>query len=200
MSMPNPMSRTAPPIVYSRAGSVVFCKTKEEWGGLSNMAAAFPIVISGIEFRTSEALYQACRFPSRPDVQQKIVSATSPLLAKNQSKPFRKTDLRPDWDDVEVAVMRWCLQVKLKQNWQSFASLLRATQDLPIVEQSRRDDFWGAREAPGEPDKLVGRNVLGRLLVELRREVVVKAKTPFTPVDPLPIPDFLLYGKPIPRL
>ena len=41
-----------------------FRKTKEAFGALSNMASGFPIRINGTFILTSEALYQACRFPS----------------------------------------------------------------------------------------------------------------------------------------
>ncbi len=48
---------------YNRDDCVVFCKTNEKFGGLSNMAPGFPLRINDVDFRTSEALYQACRFP-----------------------------------------------------------------------------------------------------------------------------------------
>jgi len=65
--------------------------------------------------------------------------------------------------------MRWCIRVKLVQNWRRFSSLLLATGNRPIVEKSWKDSFWGAK--PLEDGRLVGRNVLGRLLMELREEL-----------------------------
>jgi hypothetical protein len=44
----------------------VFYKAKEVFGGLSNMAGGFPLVVNGIHILTSEALYQACYFPPPP--------------------------------------------------------------------------------------------------------------------------------------
>jgi hypothetical protein len=41
---------------YRRAQCVVFRKTNERWGGLSNMAAGFPLWVNGIDIRTSEAI------------------------------------------------------------------------------------------------------------------------------------------------
>lgn len=98
---------------YVRAKSVVFLKTKEKYGGLSNMRAGFPLRVNGIEIRTSEALYQVCRFPDHPEVQRLIIEQNSPMAAKNVSKPHRAEKCRPDWDEVMVEVMRWCLRVKL---------------------------------------------------------------------------------------
>ena len=129
---------------YDPAASVVFFRKHPELGGLSNMARGFPLRVAGVEVRTSEALYQACRFPHRPELQRRIVDAGSPMTAKMLSRRHRR-ESRPDWLDVRVEVMRWCLRVKLAQNRRAFGGLLLATGNLPIVEQSRWDDFWGAK-------------------------------------------------------
>lgn len=179
---------------YDRESSVVFLKTNERFGGLSNMAPGFPLRVNGVRIRTSEALYQACRFPHLPDVQREIIDEHSPMTAKMRSKPFRK-DSRPDWDAVRVKIMRWCLRVKLAQNWREFGRLLLATGDRPIVEQSRKDDFWGAKVA--EDGSLVGMNVLGRLLMELREQLKGDAAEGLHAVEPLAIPEFLLFQRPI---
>ena len=132
------------------------------------MAAGFPFEVNGVRIPSSEALYQACRFPHMPEVQRLIISQRSPMTAKMRSKPHRKNS-RSDWNQVRVPVMRWCLRVKLAQNWQKFAELLLTTEERPIVEESGKNDFWGAK--PLENGTLVGRNVLGRLLMELREEL-----------------------------
>lgn len=179
---------------YDRRSSVVFCKTQEAFGGLSNMAAGFPLVVNGVGIRTSEALYQACRFPHRPDVQRQIIAERSPMTAKMKGKPHRH-DTRPDWDAVRVTVMRWCLRVKLAQNWRAFGDLLLATGERPIVEESRKDDYWGAKVV--DPDTLIGMNVLGRLLMELRAELKSVPPERLRRVAPPSLPDFRLYGQDI---
>jgi type I restriction enzyme S subunit len=158
---------------YLRQNCAVFLKTKEKWGELSNMAGGMPLAVVGISIMTSEALYQACRFPELPDVQAKIIAEKSPMSAKMVGKPFR-SNTRSDWDDVHVDIMRWCLQIKARQNWATFASVLVATGSTDIVEEtSKRDTYWGAKKASENPDVLIGQNVLGRLLMELRREIVL---------------------------
>lgn len=180
---------------YSRAESVVFLKTDEPFGGLSNMAGGYPIRVNGIRILTSEALYQACRFPHLPDVQRMIISENSPMTAKMRSKPYRK-DSRRDWDHVRVRIMRWCLRMKLANNWSAFSELLLRTGDRPIVEESRKDDFWGAK-AVGDGSTLVGMNVLGRLLMELREQVKEHGRDAFLRVELPDVPDFQLLGRPI---
>ena len=182
---------------YSRAHSAVFLKTKEEYGGLSNMAGGFPLRVNGLRILTSEALYQACRFPHRSDLQRLIIAQSSPMTAKMKSKPHRR-DSRQDWDRVRVGVMRWCLRVKLAQHWDTFSRLLLSTENLPIVEQSRKDDFWGAK--PAEEGTLRGVNALGRLLMELRELVRSGPRESLLLVEPLQIRKFLLAGRPIERV
>jgi type I restriction enzyme S subunit len=192
---PNPESRAnAQTRIYSRTNAIVFLKTNEFFGGFSNMAAGFPLCVNGFHILTSEALYQACRFPHLPEVQALIIEQRSPMTAKMKSKPYRR-DSRPDWDHVRVKIMRWCLRVKLAQNWAAFSKLLLATGDRPIVEESRRDDFWGAKAV--DKSTLVGTNVLGRLLMELRETVKAEERDALRRVEPLPIRDFLLDGRPI---
>ncbi|RWO75001.1 MAG: DUF1768 domain-containing protein [Mesorhizobium sp.] len=188
------MSQASQVRTYDPSASVVFLKTNERFGGLSNMAPGFPLWVNGVRIRTSEALYQACRFPHMPDVQRIIIDEHSPMTAKMRSKPFRE-DSRPDWEVVRVKIMRWCLRVKLAQNWGEFGRLLLATGDRPIVEQSRKDDFWGAKVA--EDGSLVGMNVLGRLLMELREQRGGYEAESLRFVEPLAIPEFLLFQRPI---
>src|SRR3990172_3197747 len=117
------------------------------------MVLWFSVEVKGIRILTSEALYQACRFPHKPEVQRLAIQQGRPMTAKMKSKPHRK-DTRSDWDEVRVNMMRWCLRVKLAQNWQKFSELILGTGDRPIVEESRKDEFWGAKAA--EEETLVG--------------------------------------------
>ena len=67
--------------------------------------------------------------------------------------------------------MRWCLRAKLAQNYEEFGRLLLPTRDRPIVEQFRKDDCWGAKLTDAAGNTLIGQNVLGRLLIELREKL-----------------------------
>jgi ribA/ribD-fused uncharacterized protein len=179
---------------YQTKDVVRFRKTAEAFGGLSNMAPGFPVVVLGHRIRTSEALYQACRFPHLPEVQRIILGEGSPMTAKMRSKPYRNQS-RPDWDGVRVKVMKWCLRVKLIYNWQKFSQLLLSTGNLPIVEDSRKDSYWGAM--PQDDDTLNGQNVLGRLLMDLRIRLQDDPDA-LRSVSPLPIQKFCLFDEPIP--
>jgi ribA/ribD-fused uncharacterized protein len=179
---------------YRRQEVVIVFRTKDPFGGLSNMASGFPLKVNGRRILTSEALYQACRFPHLPVVQEMIIAQQSPMTAKMKSRPQRENS-RPDWDDVRFRVMRWCLRVKLAQNYEKFGSLLLSTIDRTIVEQSRKDDYWGAKVCGDEV--LIGQNVLGRLLMELRELLKTDREGKLETVLPLHIPQFKLFGEPI---
>lgn len=177
---------------------IVFYRINEEWGGLSNMSNDFPLRINGLRVGSSEALYQACRFPHRPDWQREILDAPHALAAKMKAKKEgRRSQSRPDWDQVQLDVMRWCLRLKLAQHFQRFGGLLRWSAPRAIVERSRRDRFWGAvLEADGV---LRGENHLGRLLMELRQELLDRKaageEAHMLRVEPLQVPEFLLLGQ-----
>lgn len=182
---------------YKRSESIVFRKTKEDYGGLSNMASGYPITLLDNKILSSEALYQACRYPDHPDVQEKIIVEKSPMTAKMKSKAFRK-HCRLDFDDNKIQIMRWCIRVKLLQNWEKFIRLIDSTGDLSIVEESRKDEFWGAK--PYEDEMLVGVNALGRLLMEMRKESMSYKKGGTFILHPPKLPNFKLFGHYIPEI
>lgn len=177
---------------YDPTEAVVFHKTREQWGELSNMAAGFPLVVSGAEWLTPEALYQACRFPQHPDVQRLILEQSSPRAAKTKSKLYGSRT-RSDWESARTKIMRWVLRVKLVQNYERFSAVLHQTGVRPIVERSNSDSFWGA--IPNEHGVLHGANALGRLLMELREEMRARRVDGFLAIDPPDLGDFLLLEK-----
>lgn len=175
---------------YDRDACAVFCKTREAFGVFSNMAAGMPLVVDGTPWRSSEALYQACRLPAHPALQSRIAMALNGMAAKELAHSALPLT-RADWATARVHCMRWVLRLKAQQHPDSFGAALLESGDRPIVEFSIRDEFWGAGPGPG--NSLVGCNVLGRLLMQVRAEV--QAQGHARPVPPPPIPDARLLGK-----
>jgi ribA/ribD-fused uncharacterized protein len=182
---------------------VVFHKVKEEWGGLSNMSNEFPLRVEGIDVPSSEALYQALRFPHQPDWQREILEASNAFVAKLMARKEGRSNnhSRADWHQIRVEAMKWCLRVKLAQNFQDFfLRLLRWTAPRQIVERSSKDRFWGAVKDKKDKDEVLrGENVLGRLLVELRDEAIALVaegkQSQLLRVEPPAIADFRLLGR-----
>jgi len=178
---------------YQSSESVVFRKTTEQWGGLSNMCAGFDLVVNNVRIQSSEILYQACRFPHHPSLQLEILSESNPMMAKRIAR--KNTHLtREGWDSNRISIMKWAVFSKLCQNWDSFYLLLDSTGDKFIVEHSEKDIFWGARK---EKDSFYGVNALGRILMLTRNVARTNGNTAFSAIQPLKIPQFDLLGSKI---
>lgn len=154
-------------LTYQRSNCVTFRKTKDPFGAMSNMATGYSIWIEDNLVPSSEAPYQASRFPTGPDLQSLIFSQKSPILSKRMAQSFPDLS-RKDWNKVRVSTMRWCLRAKL-YNSRYFHDLLMSTGGSIIVEESGKDRFWGA--VPQTDEILQGHNALGRLLMALRRDI-----------------------------
>ncbi len=152
---------------YSFSNSVYFMKTSEKFGGLSNFAKGFPIYFANKKFLTSEHLYQYLKFPDFPDIQEKIILASTPKMAKIISQD-NKDYIIKNFLEKRVSTMRFVLKQKLDNNLQKFGDLLKSTKNKNIVELSYKDNFWGTKP---EGAKLIGVNALGRLLMELRENI-----------------------------
>ena len=166
---------------YAMADVISFAKTTARYGGLSNMAPRYPLFVNEVLIHSSECLYQACKFPLHPQIQKEIIEQRNPMVAKEISRKYEKY------------VMEWCLEVKLIQNWDTFADILVETGNKAIVEYSTKDDIWGAMP---EGDYLVGRNALGRLLMQVRANYLENRRQRYKLLPP-DVVGFLLFGYPI---
>lgn len=178
---------------YNKKEVITFSKTTGKFGGLSNMASGYSLFVNETNIANTEILYQACRFPLFPKIQEEVISHSNPMEAKEISRKYIQYS-RQDWDVVKFDIMKWCLQIKLLQNFGKFSDLLLSTDDTPIVEFSMKDSVWGA--IPISRDLLKGKNALGRLLMEIR-ESYAKRRIEMDHVSPLNIPAFLLFDQPI---
>ncbi len=177
---------------YNLTDSVVFRKTKEEFGGLSNMAPGFSIYVNEVIIPTSEHLYQACRFPDNPKLQWDIINEKSPMRAKWIGRAHI-SETRKDWENIQFKVMQWVIELKLSQNWVNFSELLKTTGNKNIVEFTPKPKVWGAVLKENHYE---GVNALGRLLMHVR-ELYVLPNDHNRCVQPLDIPNFDFLGYPI---
>ncbi|WP_025663300.1 NADAR family protein [Aquimarina megaterium] len=179
--------------VYKKNKVIVFKNTKTKFGGLSNMAGGYSIRVNDVIIPSAEALYQACRYPLFPAVQKEIIEQNSPMTAKMISRKYLNYT-RQDWEEVKYSIMYWVLKVKLSQNFDKFSQVLKETENQAIVELSNKDKDWAAVEV--EKNQLIGKNALGRLLMQLREEFIFNNNS-IECVQPIGITGFLLYGSQI---
>lgn len=156
LTRPSVRSRNKDDVAY-------FCKVADPLGSLSNMHNGQPIYVDGVKWKSSEALYQALRFPHNPELQEKIRLESNAFTAKKLAHEH-KAETRPDWEEVNEQAMAWVVTLKKDQS-ALFRSELESTQGKDIVELSVKDEFWGAKP---KGDQLVGRDVLGNILTQLR--------------------------------
>lgn len=181
--------------IYNKKDIISFAKIAGEWGRFSNMHYG-ALFVNETLIPSVEALYQSCKYPLYPNIQKEILSQDNAMKAKSISRQYIRYQ-RQDWEDVKYQIMRWCLMVKLIQEWDDLAPLLLKTKGFPIVEYSKKDAIWGAM--PFGNDKLKGKNILGRLLMDIRDKYILTNKKPqFIP--PLQISSFQLYGVNIGRV
>ena len=119
----------------------------------------------GITYPTNEHFFQAMKTLDI-DERKAIAAAETPGLAKRMG---RNVKLRPDWEKIKVDVMR--LGLILKFTDAELAEKLIATGDEELVEGNWwHDNTWGNCHCTACSRK-GGRNLLGMLLMEVRKEL-----------------------------
>ena len=180
------MSRT-----YIQAEVAAFLRTSDTFGAFSNMHSGFALRVVDHHVPATENYYQAMRFPHLPGFQAEILAQPHPVKAKRLAYT-RSKETRADWYDVNIPLMRHSLRLRYGHHPDEMAELFAKTKDIPIVEISNRDNFWGTFNKNGI---LRGENILGRLWMELRQEVADHDPTaPFEVAAPK-IPDLVLCGR-----
>jgi predicted NAD-dependent protein-ADP-ribosyltransferase YbiA (DUF1768 family) len=151
-----------------------FTATRLPYGWMGNMSP-YPIKFGEDTYRTTEALFQALRF-SDNDIKAIIREEKSPMGAKFIAKARVSEMTVEQLSDKDVLNMKMCIKLKVEQHPELGKELL-ATGDAKIYEDvTNRGDkgsnlFWGAMLVDGE---WVGKNILGNIWMELRKELVSK--------------------------
>lgn len=125
----------------------------------------FEITAKGQEFRflSVESAMQALQFEDL-DIWRKIEK-----MHGHDAAAFgweSRHLVRKDWDTVKLRAMDWCLRKKFADP--SLRKKLAGTREYLIVYHGH-DSFWGENWGPG-PNNQPGRNELGFLLMDIRRE------------------------------
>ena len=123
---------------------------------LSNFYST-PIPFEGLYFNSVESAFQAYK---TLDHDERIRFTT--LSASQAKREGRKLELRHDWNEVKVKIMKALVSTKFKEPY--LKKLLLDTKDLPLIEGNKwGDTFWGKCNGKG-------RNELGVILMEVRAE------------------------------
>ena len=147
-------------------------------------------------FRQIEVLYNMVRMDSaeahnwlKDNLFQQRVDSRKKQEYKAKFRQFH----RPDWKNIQQEWMKYCLNLKYRDN-SLFRKDLLSTDKLPVEDATATNYasnlFWGARLVEIDGKKYYfGCNVLGKLLKQLRE---TKGKLPYTLPE-----DLHLFGQPI---
>ncbi len=132
---------------------------KDEYAFMSNMTRLLiPIKHKGIRYYSTENFYQAMKTKDR--YERLKISEMKP----NESKKYARTlELRDDWDDIKIKVMKKA--IKHKFSIPTFAARLMEVEGEIVEDNYWGDVFWGVCDGVGE-------NHLGKLLMKKRAKLL----------------------------
>ena len=147
--------------------TIYFYSKAEEYSDFSNFSR-HGFELDGAYWLTVEHYFQAQKFPGTAYAEQ-IRLAKTPAEAKRMSRS-RKQPLRPDWEQVKDDVMRRAVCRKFETHAE-LRDLLLCTGDEELVENAPRDYYWGCGKTG------TGRNMLGKILMEVRTALRCEVRT-----------------------
>ncbi|KAM0831925.1 hypothetical protein ACQ4PT_065207 [Festuca glaucescens] len=161
---------------------ISFYKTWDTFGAFSNFSP-HPLHMPDeqghcLTWLTVEHYYQAHKFvgvdnPQAREFVQEIKKARSPeeaaRIGRTRQREFPEL-VRADWESMKINVMYRALKCKFS-SYPHLTEMLLSTAGSVLVESSPHDLFWGGGRE-GE-----GLNYLGRLLMQLRSEILGTVRT-----------------------
>lgn len=138
-----------------------FYLTNGEYGCFSNFSR-HPLFLKDKVWKTSEHYFQAQKFAGTKH-EEELRLAHSPMEVATMGRD-RKRPLRKDWDKTKDDIMREALRAKFTQN-EELKKILIETGGAELVEHTANDNYWG------DGGDGSGKNMLGKLLMELREEL-----------------------------
>ena len=173
------------------ADQCVLVKTAaDEWGILGNFGRA-AVVVNDIEFSNTEKLFQCMKFTYASVIQEIYAQNNMSIKMKARKKEYEQY-VREDWKKIFLDALKYVLVTKYEQS-EAFRAELERSKGLYIVEdETGRPGCKKSADAYGAVlvgDEMVGPNLLGQFLMELRD----RGKLDYTmPADAL---DFIEYLK-----
>lgn len=125
------------------------------------------IAYEGLMYPSSEHAYVAAKTKDE-ELREKISKIASPYQVKKFGRTFQ---LREDWEQIKVMEMRRILERKFSpfRSDVPLYSWLQSTAPRELIEGNTWNDrFWG--QCPVG----TGKNMLGKLLMEIRDDITMK--------------------------
>jgi predicted NAD-dependent protein-ADP-ribosyltransferase YbiA (DUF1768 family) len=153
---------------YPAAECALIRTAAEEWGVLGNFGRA-SVVINGVEFNKTEKLFQCMKFTYAPVIKE-IYAQNGMGMKQKAKKKVYQVYIREDWPRIFLDALKFVLVTKYEQS-EEFRNELERSKGLYIVEDETSRPKGKDADAYGtvlKGDEMVGPNLLGQFLMELR--------------------------------
>ena len=152
---------------YPAEETVAFGKADQEWGILGNFGHV-TVTVDGVPFYTTERLFQVMKF-SDPEARKAVYQESNPWRCKRvQARHYEETcGVRPDWGEIIVDALKFCLMTKYEQ-CPKFREELARTGTKFIEEKPAPHPNTYSAKLSKDGKTWEGSNLMGRLLMELR--------------------------------
>lgn len=135
-----------------------------EYRWLSNFWYS-PITVTGFNYQNVEAAYQAGK-----TLDLNLRNQFEHLTGGEAKKRGKTIHLRADWDLVKIEIMELALRAKFMTH-KDLRQKLIDTGDAQIIELNQwGDTYWGMVNQ--SPQQRVGNNILGKLLMNIREDLI----------------------------
>lgn len=145
--------------------TIYFYSTRDQYGEFSNFSA-HGVTIDGKYYPTTEHYFQAQKYvETKPEYAERICQAKTPKEAAELGRN-RAVPIRSDWEKVKDNIMLEAVTAKFTQH-SELKKLLLSTGVAELVENTSGDYYWGCGT------KGTGKNMLGKILVQVRSELQI---------------------------
>lgn len=142
---------------------ILFYRANEvPYGVLGNFDTQHPIFLKNITWPSTEHYFQAQKFAGT-EYEEAVRLTKKPRDAASMGRD-RSLPLREDWEKVKDDTMRDAVRAKFTQ-YAELRCLLVDTADAELIEHTTNDSYW----ADGGNGS--GKNMLGKILMEIREEL-----------------------------
>ncbi len=143
------------------AEQINFYRIDDAYGCFSNFSK-HAIILDGVEWPTAEHYFQAQKF--QDESLRRLIRETVSHMEVKKLGNRRDYPLRENWEQVKDDVMRTAVRAKVMQH-EEVRATLSDTGNAVLCEHTVNDSYW----ADGGDGS--GRNMLGRILMEVREEL-----------------------------
>lgn len=139
----------------------------QDENGKHTFLSNFHVGLTVLGTPSAEHAYQMLKTTNVLD-RMAVAACSTPGQAKRLG---RKIELRPDWELVKIEVMRFVLLDKFAAGSPIAEQLLDTGDEILIEGNHWHDNIWGDCTCGRDACKNEGENLLGRLLMERRKQL-----------------------------